>query len=263
MEKKDVSEMKKKDFKRLGKAISKLTCKGFFWGKDGAIALEKERLKILSQYDLELFIKITNYEKCDFLISLLSAASSTYYAAHCNAIAIAEKAAIIYKPLWYWRAWISLRSASNNSDRFGGLVSLQKMTLKELGLRSIILEKTNRLAEARYVLEKGIIRFFENKDTTCLLLIRESEVLLKLRGRRSCGNSLRQALELSKNEESVSLLTKAKVLTAYGKFLAEQKYLPEAEKALNSALELTVGNCLYEQTRKIKKTMRLFKLAIR
>ena len=56
----------------LGEKISDLTLRGLFWGKNGALSLEKERLKINRSHQFHF-------------TEFLSAASSTYYAASGNA----------------------------------------------------------------------------------------------------------------------------------------------------------------------------------
>ena len=116
----------------LGRKISDLTLKGLFWGKNGANALEKERIKF-SKNNASHWL---NYPE------FLSAGSSTYYAAGGNASSRAKTSKLFSKVFWYWRAWRCLRAAEKLSDKFAMLKRMEDMALGELDTRSCVLNKS-------------------------------------------------------------------------------------------------------------------------
>lgn len=196
----------------LGEKISDLTLRGLFWDKKGALALEKERLKINKRFQF-------------YFVEFLSAASSTYYAASGNAVSRAKKATLFHKPLWCWRAWVCLRAAKKYSDKFASLKKIEDMTLGELDVRACVLNKAGRRSEAANILSHGIMRILTKqigtKHDLCLFLIHEAEVLVRIKRydkENKAEKNYQQAMKLLE-DEVIPALTKVRVMKSYGKFL--------------------------------------------
>ena len=241
----------------LGEEISDLTLSGLFWGKYGALALEKKRLKINKRFRQFHFTEF------------LSATSSTYYAAMGNAVSTAKNSPLFLKILWYWKAWRCLRAAEKLSDKFAILKRMEDMTLRELDMRACVLSKAGRQSEAHALISHGIMKILTGqigtKHDLCLFLIHEAEIITSMRRydkENKAEKNYAQALKLSE-DESVPALTKVRVMKSYGKFLAENKRINEAESMLGNALDLARENNLYDQERKIKAIFKTFKLVIR
>src|SRR3989344_4058504 len=225
----------------LGEKISNLTLRGLFWGKNGALSLEKERLKI-KQFHFTEF---------------LSAASSTYYAASGNAASRAREVVLFLKPLWYWRAWRCLQIAEKNSDKFADLMPMDEMSLGELDTRACVLNKAGRLDEAIVLLRYGIDKISTeqvgNKHDLCLFLIHEAEVFVGMRKYlkdKEAEENYKQALRLSE-DEAVPVLTRVRIMKSYGKFLVGEGLIYETN-LFNEAYWLAEENGLYDQAVKIK-----------
>lgn len=248
MKNKGISKKEEEHFQNLNKKIGELTSKGLFWGKNGAVALEKERIKLnkgLSWY------KFTE---------LLSAASSTYYAASGNALSHIgiEQVGLFSTPLWFWRAWRCLRKAEKYSDKFARLKPMENMSLGELDTRACVLNKAGRRNEAAGLLSHGIMKILNEETGTkhdlCLFLIHEAEVLVRIKRydkKDKAEKNYQQAVKLSE-DETVPALTKVRVMKSYGKFLANIGKIIESKDVLNKGLVLAEGNNLADQVVKIK-----------
>jgi len=229
----------------LGEKISDLTLRGLFWGKNGALSLEKERVKINRSHQFHF-------------IEFLSATSSTYYAASGNAASRAREMVLFFKPLWYWRAWRCLQIAEKNSDKFAKLRPMDEMSLGELDTRACVLHKAGRLSEAIIFLRYGIDKISTEKVGTnhdlCLFLIHEAEVFVGMRKYlkdKEAEENYKQAMRLSE-DEAVPVLTRVRIMKSYGKFLAGAGRAYEAKNLLNEAYWLAEENGLYDQAVKIK-----------
>lgn len=266
MGKRNVSEVEEKYFEKFRKPISELTCRGLFWGKDSALALEKKIINVLMGYDLESFIKIKeNYEKRDFLLSTTSAASSTYYAASGNAGSRAKASNLFSKIFWYWRAWRCLREAEKLSDKFAKMKPIEEMSLGELDTRACILNKAGRREEALALISHGIAKISAGQTGTkhdlCLFLIHEAEVISSMRKydkENKAEKNYQQAMKLSE-DEVVPILTKVRVMKSYGKFLIDANRTFEAKHLLNRAYWLAEENGLSDQVVKIKALLACIK----
>ena len=227
----------------LSGKISDLTCKGLFFGKNGALKLEKDRIKITKN--------IGGYLGW----SRLSAISSTYYAASGNADSRAKVSNLFFKPFWYWIAWRCLRKAEKLSDKFAGLRPMKDMSLGELDTRACVLHKSKRVEEARSYLIYGKVKVTKEQTGTkhdlCLFLVHEAEVLAEMKRKEDASKNYNQALELSENA-TVSFLTKVRIMKSYGKFLSGAGKVIEAKDILNKALGLAEKNSLNDQAVKIK-----------
>ena len=228
----------------LGEKISNLTLRGLFWGKNGALALEKERLKINRSHQFHF-------------TEFLSAASSTYYAASGNAASRIKKEKLFFKPLWCWRAWRCLQIAEKNSDKFAKLRPMNEMSLGELDTRACVLNKAGRLSEAIVLLRHGIDKISTeqvgNKHDLCLFLIHEAEVFVGMRKYlkdKEAEENYKQALRLSE-DEAVPVLTRVRIMKSYGKFLVGVGLIYETN-LFNEAYWLAEENGLYDQAVKIK-----------
>ena len=218
----------------LGEKISDLTLIGLFWGKNGALALEKERLKINKRFE-------------QHFIEYLSATSSTYYAASGNACSRAKVSNLFSKVFWYWRGWRCLRMAEKLSDKFARLRPMRDMSLGELDTRACILDKARRRNEALSLLSHGIMKILTGqigtKHDLCLFLIHEAEVVAGMRKydkENKAETNYKQAMKLSEDEgdEIIPVLTKVRVMKSYGKFLVTKGQSNDAEAVLGEALDL-------------------------
>lgn len=239
--------MKNKGFgiSGLDKRISELTCKGLFFGKNGVIVMEKERLKLNRSFGQSP-------------VELLSAVSSTYYAASGNAVSRAKVSNLFLKPLWCWRAWRCLRKAEKYSDEFAKLKPMEDMSLGELDVRACVLHKSGRRDEAEELLSHGIMKILTGqlgtKHDLCLFLVHESEIISSIRKydkENKVEKNYQQALKLSE-DETVPVLTKVRVMKSYGKFLADINRNYEAKHLLDQAYWLAEENDLNDQVVKIK-----------
>ena len=244
----------------LREKISELTLKGLFWGKNGALALEKEGSKINKRFGFHF-------------TEFLSGISSTYYAASGNAVSLADGipflVTVYFRIFWLWRAWRCLRKAEIFSDKFAALRRMEDMSLGELDTRACILNKRGRRNEALALISHGIMKILTGqigtKHDLCLFLIHEAETITSMRRydkENKTEKNYQQALKLSE-DETVPALTKVRVMKSYGKFLAENKRIDEAESMLGNALDLARENDLYDQERKLKAIFKTFNLAIR
>lgn len=239
--------MKNKGFgiNELDKRISELTCKGLFWGENGAIAMEKERLKLNKAFGQSP-------------VELLSATSSTYYAASGNAASRARNSSLFLKIFWYFRAWKCLRRAEILSDKFAKLRLIEDMSLGELDVRACILNKAGRSNEALVYLNYGIMKIptgqLGTKHDLCLFLIHETEIITGMRKydkENKAEKNYQQAMKLSE-DETVPALTKVRVMKSYGKFLASIARITESKDMLREGLGLAEENKLFDQAVKIK-----------
>jgi len=229
----------------LGEKISDLTLRGLFWGKNGALSLEKERLKINRSHQFHF-------------TEFLSAASSTYYAASGNAASRIKEEKLFFKPLWCWRAWRCLQIAEKNSDKFAKLRPMNEMSLGELDTRACVLNKAGRLSEAIVLLRHGINKISAERVGTehdlCLFLVHEADVIVGM-GRyhkdKEAEENYKQAMRLSE-DEVIPILTRVRVMKSYGKFLASVGRADEAKYLLHKAYQSAEENKLSDQTVKIK-----------
>ena len=228
--------------------ISDLTRSGLFWGKEGAIASEKERFKVNKRLKWRFHL----------IGEFLSPASSTYYAASGNAGARAKESFLFSKLFWYWRAWRCLRMAEKLSDKFAGLGPMEDMSLGELDTRACILNKRGRRNEALALISHGITKISTGQTGTkhdlCLFFIHEAEVIAGMK-RYSKGNkaeeNYKQAIKLME-DRTVPVLTSVRVMKSYGKFLSGAGRIAEAKEVLTKALILAEASDLNDQAVKIK-----------
>lgn len=249
--------------------IREKTLVGDFWGKCGAVSLQQEiinRYKAYCRWD-KIYKDNTS---SIFPVELFSVASSTYYAASGNAGSRAKVSNLFLKLFWYWRGWRCLSAAEKLSDKFAGLNPMEIRSLGELDTRACILNKAGRRSEAASLLSHGIMRILTKqigtKHDLCLFLIHEAEVIVGIRKydkENKAEKNYEQAMELSEDEVAIPTLTRVRVMKSYGKFLAENKRINEAESVLGDALDLARDNKLHDQERKIKAIFETFKLAIR
>ena len=232
----------------LGEKISDLTLRGLFWGKNGALAWEKERFKIHKRFE----------EQFHFITEFLSAFSSTYYAASGNAASRARETSLFFKLFWYWRALRCLRKAEIFSDNFANFMPRENMSLGELDIRASVLNKAGRPDEAIVLLRHGIDKISTekvgNEHDLCLFLIHEADVIVGMRKYhkdKEAEENYKQAMRLSE-DEAVPILTRVRVMKSYGKFLASVGRTNEAKYLLNKAYQSSEANGLHDQTVKIK-----------
>ena len=159
--------------------------------------------------------------------------------------------------------------AEKLSDKFARLKPMEDMSLGELDVRACILNKSGRSNEALILISHGISRISTGQTGTkhdlCLFLIHEAEVIIGMRRydkENKAEKNYQQAFRFLE-EETLPILTKVRVLKSYGKFLAENKRINEAESMLGNALDLAREDDLYDQERKIKAIFKTFNLAIR
>lgn len=229
----------------LGEKISDLTLSGLFWDKKGALALEKERLKINKRFQF-------------YFVEFLSVASSTYYAASGNAASRAKVPNLFLKVFWYWMAWRCLRMAEKLSDKFASLKKMEDMSLGELNVWACILNKAGRRNEAVGLLSHGIMKIstgqLGTKHDLCLFLIHEAEVISSMRKydkENKAEKNYQQAMELME-DRAVLVLTSVRIMKSYGKFLTGVGRITEAKEVLTKALILAEASDLNDQAVKIK-----------
>lgn len=255
----------KKFYHEYGRYLEEIkgkTLSGDFWGKNGALFYQDQTMLLFQKYEKSCNDKT----KFSIPVELFSMSSSNYYAANGNALSRIGQAGLFSKPLWCWRAWRCLRRAEKLSDKFASLKKMEDMTLGELDGRACILHKARRRNEAAGLLGHGIMKIIAQqmgtKHDLCLFLIHEAEILTEMKRSNDARENYNQALGLLE-DETILALTKVRVLKSYGKFLAENKRINEAEDVLGDALNLARKNCLYDQERKIKTIFKTFKLVIR
>lgn len=231
--------------KELGGKISDLTLKGLFFGKNGALRLEKDRLKIT---------KNIGY----FGWSWYGAISSTYYAASGNAVSVAKNNSLFLKLLWYWCAWRCFKKSLKISNKFSKFYGPPAMSLGELDVRACILNKAGRRNEAAGLLSHGIMKILTGqlgtKHDLCLFLIHEAEVIVWMRKydkENKVEKNYQQAMKLTE-DGTVPILTMIRVMKSYGKFLTDINRNYEAKQLLNRAYFLAEENKLNDQAVKIK-----------
>lgn len=240
--------------------IRRKTLLGDFWGKYGAVSIQKQIVnfyRACCRRDKKLNDNRVYIIPVAFLFS---AASSTYYAAGGNAFShIGQVQADLFSmPLWFWRGWKCLRKAEKYSDEFAKLKPMKNMTLGELDTRACILSKRGRRNEAAGLLSHGIKEILTKQTGTkhdlCLFLVHESEIISSMRKydkENKAEANYQQAMKLSE-DEAVPALTKVRVMKSYGKFLAGVDKVVEAKDVLNKGLVLAEENNLDDQVVKIK-----------
>ena len=240
----------KRFFWKFGKDVEKIrekTLLGDFWGKCGAVSIQKQILNFYRAYcrwDKKYYGGGTS---SIFPVQLFSMASSTYYAASGNAGSRAKMSNLFPKVFWYWRAWRCLRKAERLSDKFAKLMLMEDMSLGELDTRACILNKTGRRKEAAALISHGIMKILTKQTGTkhdlCLFLIHEAEIITGMRKydkENKAETNYKQAMKLSEDEgdEIIPVLTKVRVMKSYGKFLVTKGQSNDAEAVLGEALDL-------------------------
>lgn len=269
----------KKFFWKFGKDVEKIREKillGDFWGKCGAVSIQKQILNFYRAYcrwDKKYYGGGT---PSIFPVQLFSMASSTYYAASGNAVSLADGipflVTVYFRIFWLWRAWRCLRKAEIFSDKFAALRRMEDMSLGELDTRACILNKRGRRNEALALISHGITKISTGQTGTkhnlCLFLIHEAEVIAGMRKydkENKAETNYKQAMKLSEDEgdEIIPVLTKVRVMKSYGKFLATKGQSNDAEAVLSEALDLARSSGLFDQVKKIKTVIKSLGFIIR
>ena len=250
----------KEFYSRYGRYVEEIrekTLLGDFWGKCGAVSIQKQIInfyRACCRWD-----KIYKDDTSSiFPVELFSMTSSTYYAASGNASSRAKKANLFLKPFWYWRGWRCLRAAEKLSDKFAKLMPMEDMSLGELDVRACILNKTGRQSEAQAFISHGIMKILTGqigtKHDLCLFLIHEAEVIVSMRKydkENKAETNYQQAIKLME-DRAVPVLTRVRVMKSYGKFLIGVGRIIEAKDVMNKALILAEASDLNDQAVKIK-----------
>ena len=259
MTKEKESEYKKfnSQFGRYVEEIRDKTLLGDFWGKCGAVSIQKQIIDFYRAYCRWDKIYKDNTSSI-FPVELFSMTSSTYYAAGGNAGSRAKVSNLFLKPFWYWIAWRCLRKAEKLSDKFAGLRPMEDMSLGELDTRACILNKAGRQREACIFLNHGVKRILTGqvgtKHDLCLFLIHEAEIIAGMRRydkENKAEKNYQQAFKLMENR-AVPVLTSVRIMKSYGKFLSGVDRITEAKEVLTKALILAEASDLNDQVVKIK-----------
>lgn len=230
--------------KGLNQAIHHLTWLGEFWGFKGVVVLDWIR----NYYTDELRGKRQE---------MLSARSSTYYAATGNACAHASQGFFL-KLFWLVISFFCSQRALHFSDCFAK-IGLKNMNVGELDVRATILRKASvfrraeRRAEALECINEALNRDEVAPHSRVFLMIGRADILAASENAADKGSAYiiyDQALDL---KDKIDVATKVRLYKSYAQFLIKYKpgLIIKAREMIFEAKELAIENGLDDQMEKI------------
>ena len=222
----------------LGQRIHDLTWRGKFWGRDGAIALDKARAG---------FLKAIGDE-----VQALSALSSTYYAAAGNAFTHIGFSPADWNPDWLIAGLWCLMRALWFSERLIRRVGMHGMSADQLDIRATILRKVRRRREALRCINEALGRPRVSAEARALLEVGRGEILSHFKRLPEAVQAYRQALELI---PEIRVQSQVRVLKSLGLHEMDERNPDQARHYLGRALCLAKENDLGDQVVKITELL--------